>query len=93
MFEMGLITDETVKILERWCDAMMRLEGGQLRIFLDILAGESERTNGFHSHSTLANDRDGYKVIQIAAILNHPCQKCAEDKDAWHTRAGFCQHK
>ncbi len=30
---------------------------------------------------------------EIAAILSHPCQQCAEDPNAWHTRSGFCEHR
>ena len=52
---------------------------------------EFERTN--EGLSTLASDRQGYALQQFAAILAHPCQKCAEDVNAWHTRAGFCEHR
>lgn len=41
---------------------------------------------------TLANDPVGYGAVNVAAILNHHCQICAEDVNAWHTRAGFCPH-
>lgn len=30
---------------------------------------------------------------ELAAILTHPCQQCAEDPEAWHTRQAFCQHR
>lgn len=39
----------------------------------------------------LAGDK-AYQLTQMASILAHPCQKCAEDKNAWHTRYGFCEH-
>lgn len=45
------------------------------------------------SMATLANDSDGYAIIRFAAILRHPCQQCAVDPEAWHTRSGFCQHR
>jgi hypothetical protein len=41
---------------------------------------------------SLAND-SAYKAVQMACILDHPCQHCAEDKAAWHTRYAFCDHK
>lgn len=41
----------------------------------------------------LASDSEAYKANHLANILNHPCQKCAEDKNSWHTRYGFCAHK
>lgn len=41
---------------------------------------------------TLANDNDLYEALNIACILDHPCQFCAEDPEAWHTRYGFCNH-
>lgn len=40
----------------------------------------------------LASDNT-YKAVEFACILDHPCQECAEDKDALHTRYGFCGHK
>lgn len=42
--------------------------------------------------ATLANDADGYALIQFAAILSHPCQICATDPNAWWTRPGCCRH-
>jgi hypothetical protein len=41
----------------------------------------------------LANDTEAYQAIELFSLLAHPCQICAEDKDAWHTRYGFCPHK
>lgn len=72
---------------------MMRLEGGQVSHFAEILNADYIRTDHFASHKTLGNDSVGYKVIQLLAILTHPCQKCAEDPNAWHTRRAFCTHK
>jgi len=42
---------------------------------------------------TLANDSDGYALIELAAVLSHPCQACAASRNAWHTRRAFCNHK
>jgi hypothetical protein len=92
-YKMGLLTPEIFQLMDRWTDAFMRLEGGQFNYFMDAMIQERERTDRFAMHKTLANDRDGYKVIQLMAILTHHCQACAEDTEAWHTRAGFCQHR
>jgi hypothetical protein len=45
------------------------------------------------SKKKLAGDTEAYNSIQLLACLAHPCQICAEDKDAWHTRWGFCPHR
>ncbi len=41
----------------------------------------------------LASDNDVYNAMQLACVIDHPCQKCAEDKNAWHTRYAFCHHE
>lgn len=46
----------------------------------------------FKLKHTLAGDDYGYAAVRIAAVIDHPCQLCAEDVDAWHTRYGFCEH-
>lgn len=92
-WDMGLCTPITLALADSWCDAIMRFEGGQLRYWVDFLEQESKRLEGFDHRSTLANDRIGYQVIQLMAILSHHCQKCAVDPQAWHTRSGFCNHK
>lgn len=88
----GLITPETLRLLNRWLDMVLRLEGGQMGIFVAYLNTERFRTQNFGPGRTLANDADGYKLIQFAAILNHHCQQCAEDPQAWWTRSAFCPH-
>lgn len=90
--KMGLLTPEVFQLMERWLDGVMRLEGGQYHYWVDLMEQEKIRTNDFSGSKTLANDRDGYKAIQFMAILTHPCQKCAEDPNAWHTRRAFCNH-
>lgn len=93
IWDAGLATPERLRLLERWIEMVMRLEGGQLNYFSEMLESERERLDGFRSGRTLANDADGYALVQMAAILVHPCQACAEDKNAWWTRAAFCEHK
>lgn len=92
-YDMGLCTEEILNLAEKWTDFVMRFEGGQIKCLADFIADEDLRTMSFHPGKTLANDKLGYQVIQLMAILSHPCQKCATDKTAWHTRAGFCQHR
>lgn len=49
--------------------------------------------SGFNRLFHGANDRIGYGLIRLAAVLAHPCQQCAEDPGAWHTRSAFCPHR
>jgi len=91
-YDMKLCEPMVLAIAENWCDSVMRLEGGQLRYWARFLQEEEERLNGFDSRECLANDKIGYKVIQLMAIMTHHCQKCAVDPKAWHTRSGFCDH-
>jgi hypothetical protein len=93
LYAMGLADEEVLNLASSWVDAIMRLEGGQLDNFANFLAEEKKRTGNFNGRQTLANDSLGYKIINLIAVLNHPCQKCAEDKNAWHTRTAFCNHK
>lgn len=79
--------------IEHSYDALHRLQGAQLDYFLDHMNSERERTNNFSNHMSLANDTLGYDCIRVMAVLTHPCQLCAEDVDAWHTRSAFCNHK
>lgn len=92
-YDMGLCTELNLALLESWLDAVMRFEGGQIDYWFEFLEQENDRLDGFASNRTLANDKNGYQLIQLAAILTHPCHKCAADPEAWHTRAGFCKHK
>lgn len=92
-FDMGLCFPEILQLAERWTDGVMRYEGGQIHYWQELMEDEFKRLERFASHKVLANDQVGYKVIQLMAILTHPCQKCAVDPKAWHTRAGFCNHK
>jgi hypothetical protein len=91
--KMGLFRPTVLAVLKRWADAMMRLEGGQLGTFLQHLTIEAERLSNFSVYRTLGNDPDGYDALRLLALLTHPCQQCATDPDAWHTRWAFCQHK
>ncbi len=98
IFDMGLLTAERIKLLERWLDFVLRYEGvhfgetGQHRHLADFNEMEQHRirtNNGL----VLASDADGYALIRAAAILAHPCQKCAVDRNAWHTRVESCPHQ
>lgn len=93
IWDSGLASPKRLKLMEAWLDAIMRYEGGQTQNFADFLSDEGQRLEGFKSSKVLANDADGYALIQLAAILTHPCQICAEDRKAWWTRPGFCPHR
>lgn len=98
-YDMGLTKDLTLNLMQDWCDAIMRYEAArgstdnQFKYWEEFLVKERERTGNFANDCVLANDVEGYKIIQLTALLAHPCQKCAEDTDAWHTRSGWCSHK
>ena len=96
IFDMGLATEEQLRLLERWADTMLRLEyclfdqGDQIHYVWQFL--EAERRRIGERGNTLANDEAGYNLVRMAAVLSHPCQKCAEDPRAWHTRSAMCSH-
>ncbi len=94
-YDLGLLTTPRLGLLREWLDFVMRLEGGQMTYVVDFLQAERERngTSPNMAISKLAGDVDGYALIQLAAILTHPCQKCATDPSAWHTRPAFCSHR
>jgi hypothetical protein len=92
-YDAGLCTPERLRLLERWLDFVLRFEGGQMSYVAEFMDSESERTNHFRGSKTLASDRDGYSLIEFAAILSHHCQQCATSRDAWWTRPAFCDHK
>lgn len=92
-YDMHLCTPEVLHLASKWTDGVMRLEGGQYHYWCDLMEDEAVRTQRFANNKVLANDEVGYKVIQLMAILNHHCQKCAVDPQAWHTRGAFCNHK
>ena len=95
-YDAGLIDMNRLTLMAQWLDVMMRLEHSwlsngqtQMRYVLDFMDMERTRLGG----RSLANDTEGYSLIQLGAILGHHCQKCATDKDAWWTRSAFCRHK
>lgn len=69
--------------------AEIGVEGHQGEMAISSLVNEIE----IAPKKKLACDTEAYQAIQFVSLLTHPCQKCAEDKDAWHTRAGFCPHR
>lgn len=42
---------------------------------------------------TLAGDKNAYAAECMASVFDHPCQRCGEDKNAWHTRYSYCNHR
>lgn len=94
-FDMGLLTRQRLTLMERWLDFVMRFEAGQMMYVVDFLDAEKRR-NGPTTNSAIGNlagDEDGYALIRLAALLNHKCQQCAEDHEAWHTRSAYCPHE
>src|SRR4051794_7380578 len=92
-YKMGLLNEGTFALMDRFIDAVTRLEGGQFNYWIAFLETEKFRTRDFTSDKTLGNDKEAYQAIQFMAILTHPCQVCAENTEAWHTRSGFCPHR
>ena len=92
-YDMGLCSFKILEHAEDVCDAVMRLQGGQYNYWVDFVEAENKRTRNFQNQYQLANDTLFYNVIQLMAIMTHPCQKCAEDPKAWHTRSAFCDHR
>ena len=97
VYDMGLAKPELMRLMRDWLDAVMRYEHtlfshgqSQGQDWFRFLQAEFKRTN--EGNRTLANDTDGYDLQRIVAILAHPCQQCAEDVNAWHTRSAFCEH-
>lgn len=90
-FDAGLCTPEHIQLMDRWLDFVMRFEGGQMDFVAQFIEAEYRRLG--HFTRTLANDATGYALIQFAAILNHHCQTCATDPQAWWTRGAFCDHE
>lgn len=94
------IDDEIFSLLLRWVDFVLRFDhtmfgNGQTQgdKICDFIEMERQRLGAPFSCNTLAGDKAGYKLVDIVSVLAHPCQKCAEDANAWHTRFGFCDHK
>lgn len=94
-WDMGLINEFRLGMIEKWLDFVMKLDltlfgGGETHgeCVFDFLESERKRLrkNGFSS------DEDLNASIQFSAVLSHPCQKCGEDKNAFHTRRWFCPH-
>lgn len=98
IYDTGRARPELFRLMRDQLDAVMRYEHtmfshgqSQGRDWLDFINAEFSRTE--QGTRTLANDPDGYALQEIAAILSHHCQQCAEDKNAWWTRGAFCDHK
>lgn len=94
-YDMGLLTPNRLSLLRMWVDFVLRFEGGQMSFVTDFMASEKER-NGISRNmaiGNLAGDEDGYALMKLVAIFDHPCQECAIDPNAWHTRFSYCNHK
>jgi hypothetical protein len=103
IWDNGLVKRDVFKLLRQASEAFTRLRYVykhhpdffnliQVEYQGDIAISEliSDETDSMFGE--LAGDM-AYDTVKLASILGHPCQKCAEDKNAWHTRYGFCEHK
>ena len=90
-YDAGLVTEDSLVLWKEWADFVLRLEGGHMDMVATFLASEKIRTD-FFIH-TLSNDRVGYKVVQLAYLLSHPCQTCATDTQGWWSKSGTCTHR
>lgn len=91
----GLVTPDRLSLLGRWLEIVARFEHGDTLRVVELLAEERrrKRPDGVKAFGQMEQDPDGYALLDLAAVLGHPCQDCAEDPGAWHTRPGFCQHR
>lgn len=107
-YDIGLANDRTLLGLCAASDTYLRLthvtvlknrgeeDNLQESIAIESLRLEADRVIKESSESfirTLANDPKLYSGVTLAALLRHPCQKCATDPRACHTRYGFCEHQ
>jgi hypothetical protein len=93
LYRLGLTSPNRLRLLAKWLEFVMRLEGGQMNDVARFLVEERDRTGGFVEGGMLASDDDGYALFRLGAVLSHHCQACAEDPGAWHTRSAFCEHQ
>jgi len=104
-FDAGLITPARLRLLRDWTDGFARLEASvfgegetarqQHAILERFLANERERLRVDERRGytpTLANDPEGRALVDLTALLAHPCQACGTDPQAWWTRPAFCPH-
>lgn len=103
IFDMGFVKDRAVMSYLRYAaDSYLRLRfvyATQPDAFEKIKSDHQgmiaiDNLNySLDKEKLLASDDGAYKSEVVASILDHPCQKCAEDKFAWHARYGFCSHR
>ena len=102
IYDMGFFNDRsTSTFLQKATDCYMRMRSAYARdkewfqkIACDFQGGIAVENIDYclDKNHTLAADKNVYNAQVIACILDHPCQLCAEAKNAWHTRYGFCDH-
>ena len=107
-YDLGLVTPDTLKLMETWLDAMMRYEGSLAVVTAGFSTTiepkfnsqgrffddiiEKERFRTNNFQNILVRDVDGYKIVTLSSLLTHPCQICAESIRSSHTKHGFCNH-
>ena len=84
-FDAWYISDTWLKVMELAIELAMRWISKDLH--QNIIASEvEEKIQKIANGRELANFTELYNWLQFASLLNHPCEKCAKDKDKWHTR-------
>jgi hypothetical protein len=107
IYDTGHAEPSLLFMMRDWLDAVMRYEAfafgadpgkNQKADWDHFIESEQRRIekaaegNPRIAAGLLANDKPGYALQELAAILVHPCQICATSPRAWWTRPGFCTH-
>lgn len=79
---------DNVNMLLKAVEYTNRVQGGQMKLASEIMIDIEEIAN----QRKLAGFKELYSCYELVNLLAHPCQKCATDKNAWHTRWWFCKH-
>lgn len=88
-WDAGYISEDVLVTIRNFHEITAREYGNQYDISKFIREYEEQRMGD----RSLASDSVAYKGTRFLYLLTHPCQLCATDKSAWHTRYAFCEHK
>ena len=84
-FDAWYISEVSLQVMELAIELAMR--SGSTDIHQREIASETEeKLMKIADGRELANFRELYNSLSFACLLNHSCEKCAKDKNAWHTR-------
>lgn len=88
-WDAGYINKESIKMLRLAVEYTSRLQWWQADIAEEAMSEIQEESKW----RQLATFSELYKCVQLAYLLCHPCDECAENPNAWHTRWWFCNCK